>query len=411
MTTPRDADRILRAWLDLMPDEAPDRVIDAVLQAVETTPQKRRPLVRGSRRFPRMNRLLLLAAAATLGAALLGGALLMGGSRTDPAPSAAPDASPAAVVVTSPAATIAPVPLPAPSAIRGNWVAETTTPAASGADPAGDGFVRLTVATNGSAAWAQGTGGSAGLRSTSLDAGAADEVLFSLERAGAGCDAGALGRYRWQVADAGLHLELLAVDDPCAARAAAFVGTWTRSHNGLTAGGEGVITGVGPLIQVTLPEGSYTQRALTDVAEIDDAKQGLLLYVFKDPQAFADPCATTHELAPWAPGARAFVDAIRANPAMTEVRERAMTIGGAPAIEVTLKASTSYPVCGSGDPFLQWTPRTTPAGGWWLSAGDSDRFFVVDAPGATLLVQVLEIDAPSLDGIISSISFPGTLAP
>ena len=43
MTTSRDADRILRAWLDLMPDEAPDRTVAAVLQAVETTPQQRSP--------------------------------------------------------------------------------------------------------------------------------------------------------------------------------------------------------------------------------------------------------------------------------------------------------------------------------------------------------------------------------
>ena len=44
MTTNRDPDRILRAWLDLMPDEAPDRLVNAVLEVVETTPQQRRPI-------------------------------------------------------------------------------------------------------------------------------------------------------------------------------------------------------------------------------------------------------------------------------------------------------------------------------------------------------------------------------
>ena len=43
MTANDDFDRIARAWLDLMPDEAPDRAVHAVLQAVETTPQVRRP--------------------------------------------------------------------------------------------------------------------------------------------------------------------------------------------------------------------------------------------------------------------------------------------------------------------------------------------------------------------------------
>ena len=39
MTESRNPDRLIRAWLDLMPDEAPDRVVSAVLQAVEATPQ------------------------------------------------------------------------------------------------------------------------------------------------------------------------------------------------------------------------------------------------------------------------------------------------------------------------------------------------------------------------------------
>ena len=42
MTSERDFDRLARAWLELGPDEAPDRVVAAVLQAAETTPQVRR---------------------------------------------------------------------------------------------------------------------------------------------------------------------------------------------------------------------------------------------------------------------------------------------------------------------------------------------------------------------------------
>ena len=44
MTIERDFDRIARAWLDLGPNEAPDRSVAAVLQAIETTPQVRRPI-------------------------------------------------------------------------------------------------------------------------------------------------------------------------------------------------------------------------------------------------------------------------------------------------------------------------------------------------------------------------------
>ena len=53
MTDERDFDRLARAWLELGPDEAPDRVIAAVLQAVEATPQVRRPLRWPSWRFSR----------------------------------------------------------------------------------------------------------------------------------------------------------------------------------------------------------------------------------------------------------------------------------------------------------------------------------------------------------------------
>jgi len=51
MTDERNFERITRAWLDLMPDEAPDRTIAAVLQAVETVPQVRSPWRWLTRRF------------------------------------------------------------------------------------------------------------------------------------------------------------------------------------------------------------------------------------------------------------------------------------------------------------------------------------------------------------------------
>jgi hypothetical protein len=43
MTDDRNFDRIARAWLELGPNEAPDRAVSAVLNAVETTRQVRRP--------------------------------------------------------------------------------------------------------------------------------------------------------------------------------------------------------------------------------------------------------------------------------------------------------------------------------------------------------------------------------
>ena len=75
MTTSRDPDRVVRAWLDLMPSEAPDRAIDAVLQTVETTPQVRSPWRWLPWRPTPMNRIPLAIAAAAVvviaGAALI----------------------------------------------------------------------------------------------------------------------------------------------------------------------------------------------------------------------------------------------------------------------------------------------------------------------------------------------------
>jgi dipeptidyl aminopeptidase/acylaminoacyl peptidase len=76
MSATTDHDRLLRAWLDVMPDEAPDRVVSAVLQATETTRQVRALPRIGPWRSP-MNRISLIAAVAVIAAALIGGALVM----------------------------------------------------------------------------------------------------------------------------------------------------------------------------------------------------------------------------------------------------------------------------------------------------------------------------------------------
>lgn len=408
MSADPSVDRRLDAWLDLMPSEAPDRVIEAVLLAAETMPQVRRPILRAPWRSTRMNRILLIAAVGVLGAAVLGGALLVAGSRpVTPPPS--PVASPAAAATAAPGTVTAP-PVPAlaplPEAVQGLWLADGPTPAPG--DPAAR--VQLTGATNGSGAWVT-EGGSARLRSRSLESGAADELLLRLERAAGDCPADALGRYRWTVTEGGLRLQLELVEDACAARAEAFARTWTHSHVGLSAGGPGVITGVGPLVQVALPAGEYATRPLIDAQEVYDEAQDLLFYAFRDPQAFADPCSTEERI-PWEAGAQAFVDALARNPAMEEVVTTPMEIGGFPALRVTTGARADYPACTpEPHPFYQWVPKADPNGSWWLEAGAPDEFYLVDHPDATLLLQVLPVGSPLTAGIIGSVAFPEGLAP
>ncbi|HEU5203673.1 MAG TPA: hypothetical protein VFU17_05200, partial [Candidatus Limnocylindrales bacterium] len=114
MTTDRDFDSIARAWLDLMPNEAPDRAVEAVLRAVETTSQQRSVRLLGQRRSL-MHRLVLVAAAAMLGAALVGGALFLAGSR----PSQSTEPTPSAVVSPPPVVEGG----PAEGALRADWIA------------------------------------------------------------------------------------------------------------------------------------------------------------------------------------------------------------------------------------------------------------------------------------------------
>lgn len=105
MTHEQDFDRLAKAWLDFGPDDAPDRVVGAVLQAAETTPQMRRPFGLAIWRSFAMNRVAqAVGAVAVLAVIVIGGALLIaqpnqphvGGPPTSPSvtPSASLEATP-----------------------------------------------------------------------------------------------------------------------------------------------------------------------------------------------------------------------------------------------------------------------------------------------------------------------------
>ena len=95
MTGRSDVERLLDAYLAEGPESVADRVIDAALDEIDTTQQRRGPAVPW--RTPSMRtpiRLLLVAAAL---AAAGGGALLLGGAGDQPSP--APTSSPSTSVL------------------------------------------------------------------------------------------------------------------------------------------------------------------------------------------------------------------------------------------------------------------------------------------------------------------------
>jgi hypothetical protein len=395
MTTQRDADRILRAWLDLMPDEAPDRTVAAVLQAVETTPQTRRPLVRAPWRSTPMTRFALIAAATALGVALLGGALLVGGNRPETSsPTVAPP--PSAAAPPSPA-----TPLPAPAALLANWLADAPTTQVFGTI---DGPLRFIVSIGGQQAWVQTPGGTTSLRSTVAAVGPDELALTLMRAAGTGCAEGAVGRYRWDVADDRTTMTMTPIEDPCGPRMEALARAWTRSHTGFSDGGTAVVPDVGPLFQVTLPEGSYTTRPMTDAQEIYDQARDYILYAWKNPQGFASACSLDDRY-PWTPGAQAFVDYIEQSDAFTDVRTEVTTVGGYPAIHLQFDSVDRYAPCPGAEWLEQLVPKDAAEGGWHIGFGEPDSYYVVDHPDATMLFQVLPVSHASEADVMQSIRF------
>jgi len=124
MTSERDFDRLARAWLELGPDEAPDRVVAAVLQAVEDTPQVRRPLRWPTWRSFKMNRISQAAGLAAVLVVVIGGGILLS-QRNQPA-AGGPPASPSV----TPAATGTSLPTSTPTQTPGGTAPSSVTPVA-----------------------------------------------------------------------------------------------------------------------------------------------------------------------------------------------------------------------------------------------------------------------------------------
>jgi len=96
MTTDRDFDRIATAWLADGPDELPGRVIDAAVDQIHLTRQRR--AVRAPWRFPTMTSPIRLAALAAAGVLILAAVAMVGGAgRSGPSPTQAPPSVLAAV--------------------------------------------------------------------------------------------------------------------------------------------------------------------------------------------------------------------------------------------------------------------------------------------------------------------------
>jgi hypothetical protein len=213
MTDERDFDRISRAWLDLMPSEAPDRTVAAVLQAVETTPQVRRPWRRLPWRSSPMTRFSLAIGAAAAAIVLVSSLMLtrpsspsVVGTTPSPASLASPSASASAPAV--------------PTDLRDRWMGGHR------------GFVELNkgsnlVFTSDNFVMTQSDQWDfiEFLNSTASAAGDG-QLRLELTADDNGCQKGDVGLYSWSLTPSGHTLTITADQDDCAARSSALPGVW-----------------------------------------------------------------------------------------------------------------------------------------------------------------------------------------
>lgn len=221
MTNERDFDRLARTWLDLGPNEAPDRVVAAVLQAAETTPQVRRPFLRPFWRSYRMTRLSIAAIAVVL-VALIGGGIMLtrggdqtvGGPAATPGQTTTPSATPSA---STEGASVAPQ-------IQGTWMGGTRSlpGVAAGAGTA----LQISPA---SLVIAQSAGtGQPGLSAQASSPSDGRLHVVTGSRDPAGCAVAVAGDYTWAFSPSGRILTITPISDPCAVRTSVLAGDWLQ---------------------------------------------------------------------------------------------------------------------------------------------------------------------------------------
>ena len=339
MTESRNPDNRIRAWLELMPVDAPDRVIDAVLHAAETTPQVRPSLGAAWRSSP-MNRIVQLLAAALIGALLVGGAVLVAGNKQQPQPSPSPQ----------PSQTSATQAGAIPDAMFSTWMTNVAPMEAIGN---GGGPISLTISSIGTPNLAVDNLQPGARFGSVIETDGSDQLKVTVSQTDSFChEAGVVGTYKWRLSGDRTQLTLTSVSDPCAERALAIGRTWVRSLTASTNIGAGIVDAFQPFFTVALPDGAYGSRTLTDYVAIERSDH-LSMSVWKNPVGFKNQCGEQTRV-PYVPGAAAFVNFFKTNPAFDVLSDTPTTVSGFPAVHLVVEGR-DYAPC-AGQDLLQFTP-------------------------------------------------------
>jgi hypothetical protein len=391
----RDFDRIARAWLELGPNEAPDRPIAAVLQAIETTPQVRRAWRWPTWRSTTMSRITILAVLAGTLAIIVGGLVLTGGGN---------QGIPVAPVTPTPSPTASQRPgqlgAPLPDAVKGGWSAASRGTLMEGTDVTTLMLGGSSVDTSAplfSLDWP-------GMPTRRLGSNVVEEepgvLLFVLSSPGlSGCEIRSQGRYRWSVSEDGQWLTLDPISEACPVRGDILPGTWQRNVAFSYDGGPGIAVNFKPYVAMTLPNQEWKgeEYASADTVHTNSGERGFKIW--KDLVGFKDPCRRAAGRLPIEPGMDAFLAYLRDDPRFTIKKETEFEIDGHRAVEVVfqLGANISEPCWDfDGDPenktgVLLWIPeaeRNLQA--FWNGEVDSEGIATVtEVDGATLVFEAV----------------------
>lgn len=396
----RDFDRIARAWLDLGPNEAPDRSVAAVLQAIETTPQVRRSFRWPTWRSTAMARFALLA---TLGGALLIalGALAISGGGPTPAPSVAPASAapttlaPAATPTASPTTAPSSSPAAIPDALTGGWIAPMRGPDI----PAADSIQALTLGATAGSFEAPSSYVSTGQGFVATLDGPGT-LRLTTKAAEGPCEADDVGIYDYEVRDPA-QLVMTLREDACSVRGERMAGLWHRSLAHGSAGGPGFTANFLPYLSFTLPAGTYTGRgdAGRDEIVIDSATS--TYKVWKDLDGFLDPCDLSKGRLLIEPGLDALLAYFEDDPRFDIVRREEFEIDGRPAVEIefTVGANLEPPcwtfdgVAGDLTGVLTYVPQgATPDTFWNAPIGSTGLLVITEVDGTTLTFEFLTFE-------------------
>lgn len=289
-----------------------------------------------------------------------------------------------------------------PAELVGRWVGPTPE-AVSTPNPSAPAFV---VFGNDRVALEYFAGGIVSDFSSQVDVMAEGHLRLVLTDQVGRCLTGAVGEYRWSLSPQATNLEVEAISDECATRAAALTGTWT--HTACPVRGSDCL---GPLEAGRYASVSFDPfnsdvygEVLYDVSDgwsstLDDKSRLTLLppegaesgvhglYLFADVAATAADCTTTHAAADGAPA----IAAVLASVPGLAVSASTSTVGGYPAQILDISMTESL-ACGGDVPLLTSRPDESIAWTLAISDGQQMQVLLIELPESRTMAIVIASD-------------------